>query len=289
MKPRILILTGTSLHHKYFALELSKVGEVVGIIVESPKGKPFKKKLKQFGWRWTFLKILSKLFGKYSSSSPDLLNEFYNTSETEMAFDNNLKDKVIHLKAINAPESLELIKGMNPDYICSLGGALIKDKGISLANKCALNFHSGISPFYNGADINEKVFESRNLNFIGGTLMVMTAKIDAGFILAHHFPQIETGDSPKRLFHKGIVGGTNLYKEFITYVEQGNDYEGLEQSKAMHYYLGYDHQYFTDIVTGYFLKRNMHKRYLRDAFNLTYYDSKNTLTDMLRALKLFKI
>ena len=41
MKPRIIILTGKKIHHKYFINELSKVGEIVGIIIEE-KGKNFK-------------------------------------------------------------------------------------------------------------------------------------------------------------------------------------------------------------------------------------------------------
>ena len=284
MKPKILILTGQNIHHKYFINELSRCGEIVGIIVEDKKKRSKKKKMMRFGFIWTIFKILSKVFLKINKeNNPTVL---FNKEEIEKTF-NNFQGSVITVNEINSKSTLKKIKNLSPDYICSLGGGLIKHEGISLAKKCALNFHSGVSPFYNGADINSKVFESRNLNYIGGTLMIMTAKIDGGGILSHFLPSIEIDDTPNSLFCKGILGGTELYREFIEYNEKYNKYNSIQQKTPMHYYLGYDHNIMTDIIVKYFLKKELIKKFLRKETKINYYDKSSDISDLLTILKLF--
>lgn len=285
MKPKILVLTGRRTHHRYFINELSQCGEIVGIIIENRKNPTKKKKIKKFGILWTFSKILSKLYQKFKKKDAKVL-EGLNEAAVNDKF-KDFQDKIVIVNDINSPESINKIQRFSPDYICSLGGALIKGKGISLARKCALNFHSGVSPFYNGADINSKVFESRNLNFIGGTLMVMTEKIDGGMILAHYFPSIEEDDTPDSLFFKGIVGGVKLYKDFINYNEMSNTFSSIPQKTPMHYFLGYDHQVMTDIITNYFLKKGLIKKFMRQESWLKYYDKSNDVNDLFTTLKLF--
>jgi folate-dependent phosphoribosylglycinamide formyltransferase PurN len=284
MKPRILVLTGKNTHHKYFINELSKVGEIVGVIIEEKEKRFNVKKIKRFGLLWTLSKLLSKFFSKiHKIHEPVSSLNKESIIKTFMQFEK----KIITVKDINSKFSLEKIKRLKPDYICSLGGGLIKEQGISIAKKCALNFHSGISPFYNGADINSKVFESRNLNYIGGTLMIMKAKIDGGMILSHYLPSIEVYDTPNSLFFKGIIGGVELYKEFIQYNEINNEYKSINQNKAMHYYLGYDHNIMTDIIVRYFLKKGMVKKFIRESEKIDYYNGSKNLNDLFNSLKLF--
>lgn len=284
MKPRLLILTGRKTHHKYFINELSKSGEIVGVLIEEKTNKSKKKKIKRFGISWTIFKIFSKLYLKLNKS--DEMEKVLDKIKIERKFE-KFQNKIISIDNINSKKSLEIIEKLSPDYICSLGGGLIKEKGISLAKKCALNFHSGISPFYNGADINSKVFESRNLNFIGGTLMIMTAKIDGGMILSHFFPSIEMKDTPSSLFYKGIIGGTELYKEFIDYNENNREYVTIPQRTPMHYYLGYDHNIMTDIIVKYFMGKGLIKKFIRNKKKINYYDESSEISDLLNFLKLF--
>lgn len=284
MKPRLLILTGSKIHHKYFINKLSECGEIIGVIIEDKKAPSKRKKMKHFGYLWTMAKFLSKLNYRFQKS--DEYATLLNKQEIEKRFE-DFQDRIIKVSNINSEESIKIIEDLAPDYICSLGGGLIEDKGISLAKKCALNFHSGISPFYNGADINSKVFENRNLNYLGGTLMIMTAKIDGGMILSHYFPSIELQDTPNTLFYKGIIGGTELYKEFINYNEKEGRYTSIHQKKPMHYYLGYDHTIMTDIVVKYFLRKGLIKKFIRPDKKINYYDNSSTVKDLLSVLNLF--
>ena len=158
MKQRIVILTGSQLHHKFFCNELNKNFTVDSIIIER-KNKSFKSiitKIKKHGALLTFLKITSKLFHKFDRFIGT--KEIINSQDNIHYFNKNLSDKIFLTDDINNDKTYNHLKEINPDYICSLGGGLIKEKGLSCAKKMALNFHSGISPFYNGADINFKVF-----------------------------------------------------------------------------------------------------------------------------------
>ena len=117
--------------------------------------------------------------------------------------------------------------------------------------------------------------------------MIMKAKIDGGMILSHYLPSIEVYDTPNSLFFKGIIGGVELYKEFIQYNEINNEYKSINQNKAMHYYLGYDHNIMTDIIVRYFLKKGMVKKFIRESEKIDYYNGSKNLNDLFNSLKLF--
>ncbi|PKF50407.1 hypothetical protein AT251_11915 [Enterovibrio nigricans] len=113
------------------------------------------------------------------------------------------KDRIFYEDDINSIESIEKIAAYNPDVVVCHGGPLYTKEFID-AFKLVLNYHSGISPVYNGSDSHMFAFANGHPHLSGGTLMVMNPKIDGGDILAHYLPEIEDGDWPGRLFTKLI-------------------------------------------------------------------------------------
>ncbi|NJO34095.1 MAG: hypothetical protein HC869_14095 [Rhodospirillales bacterium] len=78
-----------------------------------------------------------------------------------------------------------------------------------------LNFHSGISPIYNGSSTISFAFANGHPHLCGGTLMKMNAAVDGGEILAHYLPSVAAKDSPASLFMKTVGGAATLYERIL--------------------------------------------------------------------------
>lgn len=290
LKHSVVILTKDSDYHWYFISEISKVARVEGIIFEqSKRKKSLFKRVKKHGLLWSVLKVFSKITSKSVFKVKNEFKQFVPNFDTE-----TLKDKFDHLvhfvEDINCRSTKLLLAKIKPDYLCSLGGGLIDEVGLEAASKGALNLHSGISPFYNGADMVDKVFESRNLNLIGCTLMLMTSRIDGGPILGHYLPGIEKTDSPRSLFMKNIIGGIELYVDFLTSdaSQKINSLELVKQKIPMHYYIGFDHTIMTDLVKMYFLKNGMTERFIRTSKTFKYYRETLDFNEFLKSIQVIE-
>jgi len=285
----VVILTKDNNHHWYFISELAKVANVKAIIIDQPKKSSIMSKIRKHGFGWTVLKLLAKFRRRSSYDVKSELKKYRPNFDVEKS-KHTYGHLVRKVGDINSEDTTQFIRKIAPDYICSLGGGLIKKEGISLASIGALNLHSGISPFYNGADMIDKVIESRNLNFIGCTLMFLSHQIDAGPILAHHLTSIEVNDSANSLFCKTILGGIKIYTDFLV-SEQSILPKALDlvcQKKPMHYCLGYDHTILTDIVKKYFFRRHMTRKFVRDAVSVEYYKNKTDFNELLRVLNVIR-
>lgn len=244
-------------------------------------------RIKKHGLAWTILKFATKFFGRSVYIIEKELESYCPNFDI-----NNAKKTYGHLvhtvNNINSDESKKLLAEIKPDYLCSLGGGIIDSEGIALAKIGALNLHSGISPFYNGADMVDKVIESRNLSFIGCTLMLLTPQIDAGPILGHHLPQIESVETPHSLFCKTIVGGIMLYSHFLKSKQSlaPKSLNLVHQKIPMHYYLGYDHTIITEVVKKYFFRRDLTRKFVRDPLTLKYYENSTDFNELLKLLNM---
>lgn len=289
IRHKVVILTKNSAHHWYFIFELAKVCDIEAIIIDQPVRNSLFSKINKHGLAWTLLKFATKFFGSSVRITEKELEIYCSNFELNSA--KKTYGHLVHLvKDINSDESKKLLAEIRPDYLCSLGGGLIDSEGIALAKIGALNLHSGISPFYNGADMVDKVIESRNLNFIGSTLMLLTPQIDAGPILGHHLPRIESIESSHSLFCKTIVGGIKLYSHFLTSKQSltPKTLNLIHQKIPMHYYLGYDRTIKTEVVKKYFFRRSLTRKFVRDSLTLKYYENPTNFNQLLKLLNVIR-
>ena len=285
IRHKVVILTKKSAHHWYFISELAKVCDIEAIIMDQPERGTLFSKIDKHGLVWTLLKSAAKFFGRSVYNIEKELESY--CSNFDLTSAKRTYGHLVHnVKDINSDESKKLLAEIGPDYLCSLGGGLIGSEGIASAKIGALNLHSGISPFYNGADMVDKVIESRNLNFIGSTLMLLTPQIDAGPILGHHLPRIDTVETSHSLFCKAIIGGIMLYTNFLTSKQSlaPKALNLIRQKTPIHYYLGYDHTIKTEVVKKYFFKRSMTRKFVRDALTLKYYEHPTDFDELLKLM-----
>lgn len=273
----IALVTGTENHHYYWVYELQKKINVklIFLINNSNKKKYWRKKPMQYGFFWFLLKCISLIYHRFSSNS---FSKELKRKETEYfgiyknKFEEISSELVHYVKTINSSSNIKLIKSNQIDFICFLGGDIASDRIINASKKGSLNYHSGLSPIYNGSKTIFHAMSDFRPNLAGGTLMYINKKIDGGAILAHFLPQIKENDKATDLFLKNIQGAVDLYLDYFDYVKKNNKPEGVEQERYLKYFRNIDWTFINDIKLNNLIKHNINKKYLRDKTYLHYFD-----------------
>lgn len=274
----IALVTNKKLHHKYWVSQLEKEFNVKLIVHPSSSSKNIKSKLFGSGnLVWSLLKLGSVFYNKFSKRSYAKQLERGEVSyfqEFEKDYEAIDKKRIHNVASINDPATIELFKSENIDIVCFLGGDIVKKEFFEELEVICLNYHSGISPYYNG---NKTVFHTVSdfrPNFAGGTLMLMNEKIDGGAILSHYLIPIQEKDNAADLFLKGIKGAVKLYTDVLGQIDQIN-VKGVPQERSFKYVRNLDWTLLNDIRLNSFYKSNRMKIYQREEEVLTYYNAAN--------------
>ena len=278
---RVLLVTNKSNHHKYWSYELYSKYNVVGIC--HPNSKPRRKflfrDLKKLGFIFSLLKLFSYVYHKFSKKSftqrlGNYQNDFF-SKEAEL-YKTIPKNFVYTVDDINSDQSIEFAKQMNPDIICFLGGGIVKKEFLSIARMVTLNFHSRISPFYNGSGTTFSAVADSRPNFCGGTLMTMNERIDGGAILAHYLTPIEEDDNSSRLFLKGIKGAVKLYCVVLDHISKTKSAPvEFTQTKSVKYCTSSEWTIYQDIKLNTFESSGKMKRYVRGEKIISFFDKED--------------
>ena len=143
-------------------------------------------------------------------------------------------DRAEQVTDINSPEAIERLKRLSPEVVCCLGGPIYRAPLIGSV-PLMLNFHSGVSPIYNGAETIGQAFANGHIPLCGGTLMTMSPTVDGGDVLAHVLPAIRSGDTPGSLFARTAAGAIEAYLVALHHLEGGGRLSGIKQPKPLFY------------------------------------------------------
>jgi methionyl-tRNA formyltransferase len=135
---------------------------------------------------------------------------------------------------INGATAIARLRVLEPDVVCCLGGPIYRPPLIASV-PLMLNFHSGVSPLYNGASTVAFAFANGHLRLCGGTLMTMSPEVDGGDILAHVLPEIGPGDTPGTLFARTVAGGIDAYLGVLRHLAAGGKPTGAPQDGPLFY------------------------------------------------------
>jgi len=210
---KALVLTSNSLRHKYYAQELSKKFDVVGIISE-PK---------------TFY------YQKVKEESEVVRNHFKNLSLYEeqffkdAAFPKEIELLELAKSDMNNPEVVEWAKKFKPDVIFLFGTVILKNIWLNAFENKIINLHLGLSPFYRGSATLFWPIYNNELECLGVTIHLATKKVDAGQILGRVKPDFEVGDNYYTINYKAIKKGIDSIGEIVqNYLD--NNIELIDQN-----------------------------------------------------------
>ena len=177
---RVVLLTGSSLRHKYFSARFFNSKNIHHICSFEENNNVYhndKKKILISKHETQRQKYEIKSFKKYLIKSK--------------------KFRAIKVKKgeINSSSNINLIKKMKPDLLVSYGCSIISEKLIKKFKNRFLNIHLGLSPYYRGAGTNFFPFVENELQFLGATLMFIDKGVDTGKIIHQIRPEIYLSDN----------------------------------------------------------------------------------------------
>jgi folate-dependent phosphoribosylglycinamide formyltransferase PurN len=220
---RVVIVTGTEPHHKNLCAAIAKRYNVVGILHPVRAGLGAARAVRRIirrgnshGWMMMGSHLLERMFSRFENKRP-LSNDGLHSvdfSDGVAAYDRIPKSLIHAHCGMHDIDALALLRSLQPDVTLCLGGP-VYPKAFIDASPLTLNFHSGISPLYNGTASIRFAFANGHPHLCGGTLMIMSTQIDGGRVLGHYLPAIESGDSPESLFDKTVHGAATMYTRVL--------------------------------------------------------------------------
>ena len=275
---RLILVTNKSPHHLYWINSIIKEFKDTSVIFVNPvstKKSRYIKLLKEYGIVWFLLRILSVIYNKFFRKS--FMKEL--ASLEKKIKDNDLRNfsmnnfDNIACRSINSEDAISFINKKNPDVVCFLGGDIAKKAFFESTRALVLNYHSGLSPFYNGSGTTFQSVAHHRPNFCGGTLMVMNERIDGGQILSYYMTQIEETDTAATLFIKGIEGAIKLYNDFLDYYSKEKNYHSVKQERSLHYFRANDWTLIEDLRVKNFQKYGRMAAFIRKSEIINIYNS----------------
>jgi methionyl-tRNA formyltransferase len=212
---RIILITGDNLEHHYVANRLTREIELTAIVVDHGKRVSTSEKYRKYFRRYTPAQIVSrtclvllrKIWRDRVIRERTLLSVF--GQENCLGF--LRPDLLHHVHGINTPESVRLVSSLEPDVILVFGTGIVGGRILSLASTLALNMHTGISPYYRGADCTFWPVHNQELHMLGATVHECTKELDGGRIFGTTRTQLHKDDNLFAVFARCVMAGADLY------------------------------------------------------------------------------
>jgi methionyl-tRNA formyltransferase len=199
MEPKIVLITGPGLNHRYFANRLNREFHIECVLVEEVTYPDFvsNSRKHQEAWEWFFQRRR-----EYDE------NTF---ADSEMWTRKN-QPRIISIPSaqLNSSATLKILEAEQPEIIILFGSSLVGREIMSRFPSQILNLHIGISGQYRGSSCNFWPIYDERLDCLGATVLTINEGIDTGQILAQATIEIEENDTEQNLMGKTLILGTEL-------------------------------------------------------------------------------
>jgi folate-dependent phosphoribosylglycinamide formyltransferase PurN len=284
----IAIITGSYPHHKQLCVELAKAHDVVGIFHPRMKPLGLRKNLRKASREWkqrggvhALLRLAVKMPGMTGwnvkwSARPWQQAEQKFFGEAARAY-SQLDPKLIHeIENVNSKQGIAKIGKVDADVVICLGGPIYR-RALIDSCKLMLNFHSGFSPLYNGADTISFAFANGHPHLCAGTLMAMSPVVDGGDILAHYLPDLEPDDNPATINMKILRGAIDAYDRFLCHLAGGGAYVSCKQPPPLFTCRGIDWTVGNAVAASRYLRAKHAGKFARDSQLVEYWRHQSEL------------
>ena len=169
---KALILTSNNLRHRYFSLAVTKYFDAPTALVEEKRA----------------------YYSKQRTQSALVRDHFDRIAGAEMRWFPEASDrKYPFIQKVSDINSIDLVAWackQGFDVICLFGTSILGSKWLEAFPDKIVNLHLGLSPFYRGSATLFWPFVNRELEYLGTTIHLATARVDAGEILARIDPDL---------------------------------------------------------------------------------------------------
>jgi methionyl-tRNA formyltransferase len=196
---KILVITGEDVRHQYFVNRLNALFPLLAVLTEtSAYPEPIAhSNEEQKSWDWFFTRrenFEHKAFG----------------SANLIATANNPPHIKIPKKKLNAPETVEIIKRFQPEFIAVFGTGLLGQEILGLYPNQIFNLHVGLPRYCRGSSCNFWPIHNGRLEELGASVHLTNAGIDTGNIAAQASIKLDEDDDEQTLAGKTLITGIDL-------------------------------------------------------------------------------
>jgi len=130
--------------------------------------------------------------------------------------------KAFETDDINGSRVIETLNKISPGLIVVAGTRKLKKEIYGIAKKGAINLHSGILPYYRGADSEFWALYNGDTDRIGVTIHFVSDELDGGDIILQARQNVAAKDDHRSLRMKNIVLGAEKIVEAVRLIEKGD-------------------------------------------------------------------
>lgn len=235
---KVLVVTGDAHRHMYFAREIAKERIAKVDIITGAKfsnqsiKKKFLRKFKRKDIRNNIIKIALNnfIFKRYHLG---LINEIHSFEKSILTNEcGTIIEPLFDLKkikcSINEKRIVKIIRNNEYDLIVVFGSILVSAEFIAAA-PLVINLHTGLSPYYRGANSNFWPFLNSEFNYCGFTVHKMSSGIDSGEILVSENISFLSEPSYGEANAVAIKKGTKAVVDLISRMGVGLEIKSVPQ------------------------------------------------------------
>lgn len=154
---------------------------------------------------------------------------------------------------LNKDRGINLLKSLSPDILIVNRAPILGSELIEIP-KLAVNIHVGIPPYYRGNDTVFWPLYKKDFDKVGGSIHVVSNRVDGGDILATVYPALSPNDGEVSVEYKITLLLTEALLDLLKYAEITNcDLKGEVQAEKGHNYKSSERSLLTSFI--YLIKR----------------------------------
>ncbi|MGM0767467.1 MAG: formyl transferase [Pseudomonadota bacterium] len=227
---RTLVLVSPDKSDIFFANQLAKTLNVVGIVVENQtperdRSSLARKSMKYLSRPGVFVqKVLDVLDRRFIDKHQD-----YNRPENSLDFgeeglglQTDPDVPILYTRGVNAindPECVQWIRERQPEVIAVCGASILRTELLAVPEQGVLNLHGGLSQFYRGLFTTDWAIHNAEPECVGATVHYVSEGVDDGDVVYQGRPVIEQGDHPNSLYEKVVRLGVQMMVRAISDLE----------------------------------------------------------------------
>lgn len=229
---RVVVVVSPDRSDLYFANQLMKRLNVVGVVVENQMQKPgnsstFIKALKllhkpHIFFTKSYRMIAERIRSKYAVyNKPENVVDFGEQGLNIIATENCEILYTTGVNNINATEYVDWLTKIKPDVIAVCGASIFKEKILKVPEKGVLNLHGGLSQKYRGLFTTDWAVHNEEPEYVGATVHYISPGIDDGDVVYQCRPEVVLDDNPNSLYVKVVKLGVDMMERAIRDIENG--------------------------------------------------------------------
>jgi methionyl-tRNA formyltransferase len=229
-RKRLVILTRAALEHYYVANALCKAFSIDAILVAQAHRAP--RRPSRYEPSRIFWALAHRMYWQLVRDARRRRGAFVRILGAEETSGFHRADLVRPVEEVNSTDCARLLAGLQPDIVLVYGTAIVADPILRLADDLTLNMHTGLSPYYRGADTWLWPLVNGELGRVGATVHECTSTVDGGPIFATRQARLGPTRELYDLFAWSVAAGAEIYVEVVRRYLEG-DARGVPQDLSL--------------------------------------------------------